>query len=158
MSYVDGRGYYTNIVPVAMPYEPHVPVPGWGMHPIQAGPRRIAVGAGPDGLGWEGSTTISIPGIGTKKITIDVPIEKLAKDAVAAVWPTVEQKVTKELLPAALAEAQKQIVTKLWPTMQPKLRAEVDRVATPAKQGAVVAVVAIVGAIGLGAWWIAKKK
>jgi hypothetical protein len=163
MSYVLPGGIYTNVLPVAMHYEPHVPVPGWGMHPVQAGPRRIAIGGyGASGLGWTGDATLVIPGLGTKTAHINVPLEKMAEDVATAtlakIWPIVEDKITKELAPQLLAEAQKQIVSKLWPVMQPKLRAEVDRVATPAKQGAVVAVVAIMGAIGLGAWWISKKK
>lgn len=53
MSYVETTQTYWNPGPVAYPDEPYAPVPGWGMRPNMAGPRRIGVGGlgsapGPD--------------------------------------------------------------------------------------------------------------
>lgn len=43
MSYIVDD-YYRNTGPVAFEDERYAPVPGWGMNPLLAGPRRIAVG------------------------------------------------------------------------------------------------------------------
>lgn len=56
MSYVETQPRYFDPGPVAYADEPYEPVPGWGMRPNMAGPRRVGVG----GLGEAGAASVSL--------------------------------------------------------------------------------------------------
>ena len=44
-------GYYQNL-PAGTPGWQDAPVPGWGINPLRAGPRRVGVGAYNDDVPW----------------------------------------------------------------------------------------------------------
>ena len=86
---------YVNYHPVAYPGEPYSPVPGWGMRPLMAGPRVLAV----NGYGMD--VDINLPIVG--KQTLHMPIEPAIQQGVEAAWPSIEVKL-KASLDAALSE------------------------------------------------------
>lgn len=132
---------YRNYHPIAYMDERFVPVPGWGMHPVLAGGRTIAIG-GMHGLGLD--IPIKTP-IGTQ--TISVPVESAAKAAAEAAWPVLQKKMEAEL---------PKLVSKAVAQAQPKLRAEIDRGLKEAKKTGYVIGFFVVAAIAASAWWVKK--
>lgn len=131
---------YRNYSPVAWPPNDWgMPVPGWGMHPVLAGNRMIAVGASPDGLGAFGYDMVIKTPIGNQTIT--VPLE--------------------DMIASAMPQLEKQFVDKIWPQLQPKLRKELEDSVASAKadmrKDLFVAAAVVIGAIGIAAAWTKKR-
>lgn len=89
--------------------------------------------------------------------TISVPIESLAKAAVAAAWPDVQKKLYAEL-PKVLDVAQDKVVKELWPKLQPKMRAEIDRGIKQGRTTAYVVTAVVLAGLFGAAWWIKKGR
>ena len=156
MSYIANDNYYQNPRPRFYADEKQAPVPGWGVTPNMAGPRRIGVGGYGDGFGYD--LTISTP-IGKQKFSI--PIEKTIDDtsamAVKAAWPPLQKKLEAEF-PKLLSMASGEVVNNLWPQMQPKLRKEVNYAIGQARQTGYIIGGAVVASVWLAAWWSSKRR
>ena len=119
-------------------------------------------------LGWTGTMSLNIPGVGRKTATVNVPVEQ----AVDFAMSRAEQRVNAMLpglMDQALARAGGYVSTELWPKMQPKLRIEVDRavrkgeivaeeaVDTATQRAAMLGGVMILTIAG-AAWWMSRKR
>lgn len=144
---------YHNYTPVAHPGEMLVPVPGWGMraHYLAGGP-RVGVGS-TNGLGYD--FVVGLPIVGDQHINL--PVEKMANDAVAMAWPPLQTRLEAEF-PKLITQAEKAVVTQLWPQMQPKFRAEIDRGLKEGKKTAYTIGAIVALSIFAAAWWVKKGK
>jgi len=108
-------------------------------------------------LGWTGEATISIPAIGTKKVSIDVPLEKMVKsaanEAISAAWPALKKTLEKEA-ETELPKLIKQNLPTVMAMVQPAVRKEIDHaISKGTKIGAILGI-AIVGSIVASAIWV----
>jgi hypothetical protein len=100
--------------------ERHAPVPGWGMNPNLAGPKRVGIG-GYEGFGLSFPVTVNLGSpFGSRTVSVDVPIEDAARQAIAQIWPEIQQRLKGEL-PGVIAQAQDALLKQVLPQVQDAL-------------------------------------
>lgn len=99
---------------------------------------------------------------------INVPLEKMAADAVNAAWPSLQTKIEAEiphlvtvaaaqiptLLPEIMKTAESQLLTTFLPQVQPKIQAQVDAVMSKAVGYGIVGGLVLVASQWAAARWI----